>query len=53
MESKTTKIHNAPSFATLLSDKEIIKQVKEAQKGPFYTSAQVKEELKKWKSKRA
>jgi len=50
---KNKDIYVVPSFAAPLSHDELAKQVKEAQKGPFYTSAQIREQLKKWKSKRA
>jgi hypothetical protein len=34
-----------------MTDKELAKKVKEAEKGPFYTSAEVKQALKKWRKK--
>jgi hypothetical protein len=49
MEKSKTKNHRLPS-GTPLTDEELAKQVKEAQKGPFYTSTQVKQEIKKWKN---
>ncbi len=52
-KAKINNIHTPPLFATPYSDKELARQVNEAQKGPFYTSEQVKQELKKWKNKRA
>ena len=37
---------NAP-----MSGEELTKVIKEAEKGPFYTSAEVKQALKKWSKK--
>ena len=37
---------NAP-----ISNQEMTNIIKEAEKGPFYTSAQVKQALKKWSKK--
>ena len=37
--------------ATPMSSEEFIKMIKEAEKGPFYTTAEVKQALKKWSKK--
>jgi hypothetical protein len=47
-----TKKSARPSEGVLNTD-DVVKLIKEAEKGPFYTSAEVKEHLKKWKRKRA
>ena len=36
-----------PSDAPM-SNEELVKVIKEAEKGPFYTSGEVKQALKKW-----
>ena len=36
-----------------MSNEELVKVVKEAEKGPFYTSTEVKQALKKWSKKYA
>lgn len=41
-----------PLYGEPLSVGEFIRQIKEAEKGPFYSSNQVNEFLKKWKKKR-
>jgi hypothetical protein len=50
---KVQPTNSAPPFATPLSKEDIINEIKEARKGPFYTSEEVKEQMKKWKRKRA
>ncbi len=52
-KQKTQQLSSVPPFARPLTDDELRKRVKEAEKGPFYTSDEVKEMLKKWKRKRA
>jgi len=52
-KKKTTKINAAPPFAISLNRSAIAAQIKDATKGPFYTSAQVKEMLKKRANDRA
>jgi len=34
-----------------MNDDELAKAIKDAEKGPFYTSAEVKQALKKWSKK--
>jgi hypothetical protein len=34
-----------------MNSEELVKVIKEAEKGPFYTSAEVKQALKKWSKK--
>ena len=34
-----------------IDEEALVKSIKEAEKGPFYTSSQVKQALKKWSKK--
>lgn len=34
-----------------MSNAEIVKEIRDAEKGPFYTSTEVKQALKKWSKK--
>jgi hypothetical protein len=52
-KQKTQPLSSVPPFARPLTDDKLRKRVKEAEKGPFYTSDEVKEIFKTWKRKRA
>ena len=50
---KTKERRSAIETGKAITNEEIAKMLKEAEKGPFYTSSEIKERIKNWKTKLA
>ncbi|MCD6012621.1 MAG: hypothetical protein K0Q79_2483 [Flavipsychrobacter sp.] len=48
---KSKKVNLAFSSATSMSKEELVKMIKEAEKGPFYSTEEVKQDINKWSKK--
>lgn len=49
--TKHKKTHLVFPADAPMSREELVKTIKEAEKGPFYTTAEVKQAVKKWSKK--